>query len=74
MFCSVCDISVLARDKGVNYTLEGINLSSAGQEAEQQQQEDNGTIEFDSNRREVYDMLYDRYDTCAYCGGKYQDE
>jgi hypothetical protein len=28
----------------------------------------------DGNRKEVYDSLYDRYDTCAYCGGKYQDE
>lgn len=28
----------------------------------------------DGNRKELYDLLYDRYDTCAYCGGKYQDE
>jgi Putative zinc-finger of transcription factor IIIC complex len=70
MFCSVCDTNVLARDKGVNYTLEGIDLSGNAQ------QHDNGqdAAEFDPSRRELYDILYDRYDTCAYCGGKYQDE
>ncbi|QGA12418.1 hypothetical protein EYB26_000062 [Talaromyces marneffei] len=57
MFCSVCDMSVLSRDEGIDYTLEGRKQAAQ-----------------DSNRKEVYDSLYDRYDTCAYCGGKYQDE
>jgi hypothetical protein len=57
MFCSVCDMSVLSRDHGIDFTLEGLQH----------------TIQ-DGNRKQVYDLLYDRYDTCAYCGGKYQDE
>ncbi|OKL62907.1 hypothetical protein UA08_01195 [Talaromyces atroroseus] len=81
MFCSICDTSVLSRDKGVNYTLEGINLSTNSQQQQHEQQQhndgsetDNAVAEFDPKRRELYDLLYDRYDTCAYCGGKYQDE
>jgi hypothetical protein len=57
MFCSVCDMSVLSRDEGIDYTLEGREETAQ-----------------DGNRKEVYGSLYDRYDTCAYCGGKYQDE
>lgn len=90
MFCSVCDMNVLSRDQGINYTLEGINAPSAmvsSQDGPQQHQTDNAEHDIenvlendtrdsgnDSPRRELYDMLYDRYDTCAYCGGKYQDE
>lgn len=57
MFCSVCDMSILSRDEGIDYTLVGLEQ-----------------IAQVKNRKEVYNSLYDRYDTCAYCGGKYQDE
>lgn len=57
MFCSVCDMNVLSRDMGIDYTLVGHVQ----------------TVQ-DENRKELYDSLYERYDICAYCGGKYQDE
>jgi hypothetical protein len=31
-------------------------------------------VEEREERVELYEQLYDRYDVCAYCGGKYQDE
>lgn len=36
--------------------------------------EEVGQAEEREERRELYERLYDRYDVCAYCGGKYQDE
>lgn len=58
MFCSVCDTNFLSHNQGIDFTLDG------------QLQGDEGS----ENGKEVYDMLYERYDVCAYCGGKYQDE
>ncbi|CRG83515.1 1,4-alpha-glucan branching enzyme GlgB [Talaromyces islandicus] len=86
LFCSACDTNCLARNRGVGYTLSRGDVVMAdnndeqteniikGENAENNWHEagEEGTEK--GKRVELYDRLYDRYDVCAYCGGKYQDE
>ncbi|KAH8690029.1 transcription factor IIIC subunit delta N-term-domain-containing protein [Talaromyces proteolyticus] len=91
-FCSVCDKSILGRDRGVAYSLErafedmemtdapGLTEEDPTQpekekaEKVKREEQNNGDNNEEKDRKEVYDRLYDRYDVCAYCGGKYQDQ
>jgi hypothetical protein len=83
LFCSVCDTNCLARNRGVGYTLNRGDVVMAdsdetniikGENVENGNGHEEEHVEDREERVELYEQLYDRYDVCAYCGGKYQDE